>query len=266
MELKLWECNFPGADPVCGEHVPSISLYLLDSQIIRPVIVVYQGGGYGARAGHEGEPIARWLNSIGVSAVICSYRVKPYKHPWPSVDARRAIRLVRFNAEKWNIDPARIGVIGFSAGGHLAATVSTIFEDDYTPEVPDDIDKISARPDFSVLCYPVISFSEYRHSGSMRNLLGENPDENLVQKYSLEKRVTAETPPAFIWHTANDKSVPVENSTLYANALSKYKIPHEYHIFVDGPHGIGIKEQYPSIVPAWKQLFSTWLKVMKFVE
>jgi acetyl esterase/lipase len=225
-------------------------------------VIVCPGGGYCGKADYEGAPVARWLNSVGLSAFVLDYRVVPYKHPYPLLDAQRAIRVVRCHALEWGIKPDKIGILGFSAGGHLSATAGTHF-DFGSPDAADLVDQESCRPDALVLCYPVVSFGEFRHDGSMVALLGENPPDALRFSLSNETQVTNLTPPAFIWHTANDEGVPVENSLLFAGALSKHQVPFELHVFPDGAHGLALGEGHPA-VSAWTGLCATWLHGLGF--
>lgn len=261
--ISLWEeKDIPGFDPELSEHIPAIIPYVIDTQKPTGAVIVFPGGGYSHRAYHEGEPVALWLNSIGISAFVLEYRVSPYRYPYPLLDAKRAIRYVRYHAKEWNIDPDRIGVLGFSAGGHLASTVGTHF-DLGDANSDDPIERISCRPDAMILCYPVISFGEFRHDGSMRSLLGDNPSQDMITLLSNETQVTADTPPTFLWHTANDSGVPVENSLLFASALSKNKVPFELHVFPDGRHGLGLAQEHPQ-VKVWTKLCEKWLKSIGF--
>lgn len=225
-------------------------------------VVIFPGGGYGNLAmDHEGHQIARWFNSIGVSAFICDYRHrgKGYGHPAPRDDAWRAIRWVRAHAGELGIKEHRIGVIGFSAGGHLASTVAT-HVDAARPGDPDPLNHVSTRPDFAILCYPVIALGEpFTHFGSQRNLLGDNPDPDLIAALSNEKQVTGQTPPTFLWHTANDAVVPVENSIAFFRALRNNDVPGEMHIYESGRHGLGLAHQVPG-VKNWTTELEDWLK------
>jgi uncharacterized protein YaiI (UPF0178 family)/acetyl esterase/lipase len=261
-KILLWPDGAPGAMGTSPEDCPHIIPFLVDSPKARGLVVVCPGGGYGMRAPHEGDPIAQWLNGLGISAVVLHYRVAPYMHPYPLLDAQRAIRLVRYHASDWNVDPRHIGILGFSAGGHLASTAGTHYDlgDEYAP---DPIDRISCRPDAMILCYPVISFGKWRHHGSMVNLLGENPDEELRQNLSNETRVTEDTPPAFLWHTADDEAVPVENSLAFASALSRHKVPFALHIYPHGRHGLGMAEEDPQ-ARTWTDLCGKWLIQLGF--
>jgi acetyl esterase/lipase len=265
--VLLWPDGAPGAKGEASEDKPRLTPYLVPGDGPRACIVVCPGGGYAGRAGHEGEPIARWLNTLGVSGFVLDYRVRPYRHPIPLGDAQRAIRTVRARATEWRIDPRRVGILGFSAGGHLAGSATTIF-DDGKVDAADPIDRQPCRPDAAVLCYAVLTFGEFRHNGSMVNLLGKDPDPALRKAMSLETRVTVRTPPVFLWHTADDGAVPVENSLLFAAALRRHKVPFALHVFPRGPHGIGLGDG-PRAAKApearqWPALCAEWLKGIGF--
>jgi acetyl esterase/lipase len=262
--LPLWLGKAPGGLGGEDADVPSIVLYRAPGTANAPAIVVCPGGGYGGLAPHESEPIARWLNTLGVTGVVLKYRLGPrYRHPVPLQDAQRAIRTVRARAGEWNIDQQRVGILGFSAGGHLAATASTQF-DAGDPDTADPIDRMSSRPDVSVLVYPVITFTDpYTHAGSRRNLLGENPPKELIESMSAENRVTKDTPPAFIFHTADDQAVPVENAILYASALRRSAVPFELHIYEKGRHGVGLASSDP-VLRTWPGRCADWLKAKGF--
>jgi acetyl esterase/lipase len=224
-------------------------------------VVVCPGGGYQVvAADHEGKQVAEWLNSLGVSAFVLQYRLGPrYHHPAPLQDAQRAIRLIRSRAQQWGVDPKRVGVLGFSAGGHLASTAATHF-DDGRPDAADAVDREGCRPDFAVLCYAVISLQDpAAHAGSRRNLLGDAPDPALVEQLSNERQVTARTPPTFLWHTADDGAVPVANSLLFFEALTKAGVPGELHVFPHGPHGVGLAAGDPSL-SQWPHLCAVWME------
>src|SRR5262249_14529207 len=195
-------------------------------------IVVCPGGAYQHLADHEGHDVAVWLNSIGVTAAVLKYRLGPtYHHPAMLLDVSRAVRTVRARASEWKLDPARIGVMGFSAGGHLASTIATHF-DEGKVDSTDVIDRASSRPDLVILGYPVITLTgPSAHGGSRRNLLGDDAPADLVDSLSNEKQVTARTPPAFLFHTEDDPAVPLENSLMFAAALRRAKVPYEIHIF-----------------------------------
>jgi len=267
--VLLWPDGAPGAKGDKAEDKPRLTPYLVPGDGPCACVVVCPGGGYAGRAAHEGEPVARWLNTVGVSAAVLDYRVRPYRHPIPLGDAQRAIRTVRHRAKEWRIDPRRVGILGFSAGGHLAGSAATIF-DDGQPDAADPIDRQSCRPDAAILCYAVLTFGEFRHNGSMVNLLGKDPDPALQKQMSLETRVTAKTPPTFLWHTADDGAVPVENSLLFAAALRKHKVPFALHVFPRGPHGIGLaRGKRAAKAPearAWPALCAEWLRGIGFAK
>jgi acetyl esterase/lipase len=240
--------------------VPTITVFPAPAaQGPAPAIVVCPGGGYGGLAGHEAEPIARWLNTLGVTGVVLRYRLGPkYHHPVMLQDAQRAIRTVRARASEWNVDPKRVGILGFSAGGHLAATASTQF-DAGRADAEDAIERQSSRPDVSVLVYPVITMTDpHTHRGSRENLLGKSPAAEQVEAMSAEKRVTKDTPPAFIFHTADDQAVPVENALLYAMALRKNGVPFELHVYEHGRHGVGLA-QGDAVLGTWPARCADWL-------
>jgi acetyl esterase/lipase len=223
-------------------------------------VVVCPGGGYGVHAvDHEGTQVARWLNSIGVTAFVLKYRLAPYRHPAPMMDVQRAIQHVRAHAEKSAVSPKRIGVMGFSAGGHLASTCATHFVE-AMPRSDDPVARVSSRPDFAVLCYPVITMSEsWGHGGSKRNLLGENSDPELAKLLSNDQQVTPQTPPTFLFHTAEDAAVPVENSLAFFAACRKHKVPAEMHVYQFGPHGVGLAPGDP-VLSTWKGRLHDWLR------
>ncbi|HEX6971707.1 MAG TPA: alpha/beta hydrolase, partial [Limnochordia bacterium] len=250
--VLLWPDGAPGARGDGPEDRPRLTPYLPAGPGPHAAIVICPGGGYVTRAPHEGAPVARWLNRLGVAAFVLDYRVHPYRHPCPLLDAQRALRLVRHRASEWRIDPARVGILGFSAGGHLAASTGTHF-DGGEPSHPDPIERHSCRPDLMILCYPVITFGEHRHHGSMVHLLGEEAPAALRTELSHERQVRSDTPPAFLWHTADDAAVPVENSLLFAAALSRYRVPFALHIFPHGRHGLGLAEG-DGTVGAWTGL------------
>lgn len=261
--IELWECEVPGYDKNLSDELPSLVPYVINNNKTNGAIIICPGGGYHHRAEHEGEPIALWLNSIGISAFVLNYRIAPYKDPIPLLDAQRAIRFVRYHADKWKIDKDKIGIMGFSAGGHLASSVGTHFDYGIKSAI-DPVDNISCRPDAMILCYPVISFFEYRHNGSMVNLLGDFPNEARRAYLSNENSVSENTPKTFLWHTAEDQSVPVENSLLFAGALSKYRIPFQLHIFPNGRHGLGLAKEVED-VHKWTELCEVWLRKISFI-
>jgi acetyl esterase/lipase len=229
-------------------------------------VLICPGGGYTALAfSHEGHAIARWLNENGIAAIILKYRlpsdlIMKDKSVGPLQDAQEALRIIRRNAVSWNINPYKIGVLGFSAGGHLASTLSTHFDE----KVYEIKDSTSARPDFSLLIYPVITMdATFTHSGSRRNLLGENPSDEAIKRFSNELQITEKTPPAFLVHSGDDKSVPVKNSIVYYEGLQKLGISAEMHIFQKGGHGYGMAVNMGT-QSSWPELCLKWLKISGF--
>jgi len=259
----LWPDGAPGAQGDKPADKPTLTFCLPDpDKATGTAVVVCPGGGYGFLAvGHEGKDIAEWLNGMGIAAVILEYRhrARGYGHPAPLQDAQRAIRTVRARAARLKIDPQRIGIMGFSAGGHLASTAGTHF-DRGDANAEDPVQRVSCRPDFMILCYPVIAFDEpYTHRGSQRNLIGEDAPAELVRSLSNEKQVTAETPPTFLFHTDEDRTVPPENSVYLYLALRRAKVPAEMHIFLTGRHGLGLARQTPG-TSAWPACCEAWLR------
>ena len=265
----LWPNGAPGAKGNEDGDKPSLTIYLPSKEkATGAAVVICPGGGYGHLAmDHEGHQIAQWLNSLGVAGFVLKYRHRGvgYSHPAPLQDAQRAIRMVRSRATEWNIDPNRIGIIGFSAGGHLASSAGTHFKNRYY-DTTDVIDNNSSRPDFMILVYPVISLVEsYTHSRSKENLLGSNPDKQLMENLSNEKQVTPETPPTFLVHTDQDKKVPAENSIYFYLALRKASVPAELHIYQQGPHGFGLGQKYGA-VSSWPERCAEWMKGQGLLE
>ncbi|MDZ7640128.1 MAG: alpha/beta hydrolase [Bryobacterales bacterium] len=252
----------PGAVGSEEKDIPEITIYPApQGASTRSAVVVFPGGGYVNLAmGHEGKDIANWLNARGVTAFVLKYRLAPrYRHPAMLQDAQRAIRTARSKAAALGFEKNRVGIWGFSAGGHLASTASTHF-DAGSPSASDPIERESSRPDFAVLCYPVVSFDDaIAHSGSKRNLLGPNPESSLVENLSNEKQVTAQTPPTFLFHTGDDPGVPVENSIHYYLALRKHKVPAELHVYEHGRHGVGLAPFDP-ILSTWPARLEGWLR------
>ncbi len=259
----LWPMGAPGAKGDSPGDRPQISFYLPEAaKSSGAAVVICPGGGYaGLAMGHEGHEIACWLNALGIAGIVLDYRHrgKGYGHPAPSLDAARAIRTARARAMVWKLDPQRIGVLGFSAGGHLAATVATRF-DRGDAKSSDPIERMSSRPDFAILCYPVIALGEpFAHGGSQENLLGKTAPEELVRSLSSEKQVTQDTPPTFLWHTSADACVPPENSVQFYLALQRAGVPAELHIFEHGQHGLGLAAAVPG-TSAWPRLCEKWLR------
>lgn len=258
--VLLWPNGAPGAQGTGDEDQPRYTVYPASGPGHTGVLVCPGGGYHNLAMDHEGQQIAKWLNGYGVTAFVLQYRLGPkYHHPIEMNDAKRAMRLIRSHSHEYNVDQDRIGIWGFSAGGHLAATVST-HSDPGDRMSKDPVDRYPSRPDFAILAYPVISFGEFAHSGSLHNLLGDNPDPALVEELSDEKHVTQQTPPTFLFHTADDPVVPVQNSILYFEALKKASVPAEMHIFEHGAHGVGLAFYDPAL-SAWPQLLATWLRV-----
>jgi len=258
----LWPNGAPGALGSEESDRPSVTVYLPESNGANSGVVVCPGGGYGMLAlDHEGKQIAEWLNARGVAAFILRYRLGPrYHHPIELGDAQRAIRLVRFHAGDYGVAADRIGIWGFSAGGHLASTAGTHF-DKGNADAAAAIDRVSSRPDFMILAYPVISLNTpYTHRGSLRNLPGDNPDPKLAASLSNETQVTAETPPTFVFHTSTDPVVPVENSVLFYLALRKAGVPAEMHIYERGQHGVGLAQSDP-MLSTWPSRLADWMKL-----
>jgi acetyl esterase/lipase len=260
--IPLWAGPAPGALGNEDSDVPVVTVYLPRTMTAATAaVIVCPGGGYVRLASnHEGRQVASYLNSLGMAAFVLRYRLGPrYHHPIELGDAQRAIRLLRSRATAWQLDPARIGIMGFSAGGHLAMSASTMF-DAGNPGATDAIDRAGSRPDFTVLGYPVISMTaSWTHQGSKQNLLGESPDAALARRLSGEFAVTKDTPPTFIFHTNQDPAVPAENSLHYVLALRQAGVPVELHLFEKGPHGVGLANDDASLSP-WSALLTTWLR------
>lgn len=258
----LWPKGAPAAQGNEERDQPSVSIYLPPKdKAVGTGIVVCPGGGYGALAmNHEGKDVAAWLNSLGVAAFVLKYRLGPkYHHPVQMGDVQRAIRLVRSRGADFGVDPKKVGVLGFSAGGHLASTAATHFDTGQS-DAEDPIDRVSCRPDFAVLCYPVIAFGEpFSHRGSMRNLLGDDPDPKLVELLSNHKQVTSQTPPTFLFHTNEDTGVPPENSVMFYLALRKAGVPAEMHIYEKGRHGVGLAPTDP-VLSTWPGRCADWMR------
>ncbi len=271
--FPLWPQGAPGALGKAPEDVPTLTPYVAPKgRATGAAIVVCPGGGYQHLAlDHEGRAVAEWLNSVGVTAFVLKYRLGPrYRHPSMLQDAARAIRTVRARASEWGLDPERVGILGFSAGGHLASTAGTHF-DAGKPDSTDPIERVSSRPSVMILIYPVITMRELTHAGSRRNLLGENPSPELVALLSNEEQVTKETPPAFLVHTMNDAAVPVENTLMFVAALRRAGVPFELHLYERGPHGFGLgtaREGKPAdpILSTWPAHAADWLRLHGFVK
>jgi len=261
--LPLWAGGAPGALGTTEFDIPTLTPFLPEpDKATGAAVVICPGGGYGGLAPHEGKDYALFLNQHGVAGFVLRYRLGShgYRHPVMLGDAARAVRLVRARAGDWKVDPKRVGIMGSSAGGHLASTLLTHFDGGKADAV-DPIDRESSRPDLGVLCYAVISLGKYTHQGSKQNLLGTNPPPDLVELLSNELQVTPQTPPCFIWHTAEDPAVPVENSLDFAAALRRAGVPFDLHIYQKGRHGIGLANGHP-----WTKDLIYWLHEQGFVK
>ena len=267
--IPLWPDGAPGALGKGEFDIPTLTPYLADAaKATGAAIVVCPGGGYGGLAGHEGGNYALYLNAHGVAGFVLRYRLGShgYRHPCMLQDAARAVRVVRARAKEWGIDPKRVGIIGSSAGGHLASTLLTHF-DAGRPDAADPVEKESSRPDLGILCYAVISMGTNTHEGSRANLLGPTPAPELVQSLSNELQVTPQTPPCFVWHTWEDQAVKVENSLDFANALRRHGVRFDLHIYQKGRHGIGVADTPPfAHVHPWARDLVFWLKEQGFVR
>lgn len=267
--IPLWPNGAPGALGTAEQDVPTLTAFLPDpAKATGAVMVICPGGGYGGLAPHEGAGYAEWLAENGVAGIVLKYRLgsKGYRHPAMLNDAARAVRLTRSKADEWHIDVKRVGIMGSSAGGHLASTLLTHFDAGKADDT-DPIERFSSRPDIGVLCYPVITMGPNTHGGSKKNLLGEDPSPELVELLSNEKQVTKDTPPCFIFHTWEDNAVKVENSLDFAAALRKAGVPFDLHIYQKGAHGMGLGggraggPHHP-----WAADCLYWLKVQNFVK
>jgi acetyl esterase/lipase len=268
--FPLWPEGAPGALGKEDKDTPTLTVYLPDpAKATGAAMVICPGGGYARLAPHEGGDYARFLNESGIAGFVLKYRLAPggYHHPAMLQDATRAMRLVRARAGEWQVDPKRVGIMGSSAGGHLASTLLTHY-DAGKPDATDPIERQSSRPDLGILCYAVISFGEFGHGGSRDNLLGKDPSPELVRALSNELQVTKDTPPCFIWHTYEDKTVPVENSLQFAEALRKAKVPYDLHIYQKGPHGLGLgtRDWNPEKRHPWTRDCTFWLQAQGFAK
>jgi acetyl esterase/lipase len=263
----LWANGAPGA--VGNEEADRVELTIVLPEAAGAVgtaVIICPGGGYGRlMMSYEGVEVGQWFNKLGVAAFVLKSRLGPrYHHPAPLQDAQRAIRTVRSRAAEFGIAPDRIGIMGFSAGGHLASTAGTHF-DAGDHAASDPVERVSSRPDFMILAYPVITMEmRYTHQGSRNNLLGPNPDPKLVESLSGELQVTAQTPPAFLFHTTDDATVPVENSVNFYLALRKANVPAEMHLYQHGVHGVGLGKDL--ILATWPGRLADWLRLNGWLE
>ena len=250
-ELPLWPNGVPGQ--IDGVSDTPRLLVFKAKRANAPCVLVCPGGGYQTRAPHEADPIAHWLNTLGITGIVVHYRVKPYRHPQPLNDLSQAMRLTQKHAADWGIDAARIGVLGFSAGGHLASTLCTIADADVLPAV-------------GILLYPVITLGDpSAHTGSRNNLISDPADPSWIDKLSSNLHVTKQTPPTFIFHTVEDTAVPIENALLYCAALRKQNVPFEAHLYERGHHGVGLATDMPALA-TWPMLCANWLRLRGWVE
>ena len=281
--IDLWPGEAPGADrPVSGTetggkswrfaHIeaPQYSLFKA-SKPNGTGVVILPGGGYAMLAAdHEGRQVGEWFARRGITAIVVKYRVSSnpalgYHYPVPQMDARRAIRMMRFKARDWEIDPGKIGILGFSAGGHLCSTAVTMFDDEFEQETNDPVDQLSCRPDFGVLCYPVIAMGQpYCHQGSVRNLLGASPSKELMARNNTAMRVTNRTPPIFLVHSADDRAVPLRNGTDFAVACAAKGVPVTCHFYAQGGHGYGLGRSGDS--KSWPSRLEEWLRHNEWME
>ena len=266
--VRLWPGDAPGSLGTGDADTPTISVFLPARWHAGDAgMVICPGGAYRMlQSSYEGDDIARWLNSFGVAGFVLKYRIAPrYRYPAPLLDAQRAVRYVRYHAAEFGIRPDRVGIIGFSAGGHLASTVITHFPND-NPDASDPVDRVSSRPDFAILAYPIVTFrAPWTHQESVHNLLGPNPDPALIDELSNELHVTRDTPPTFLFHSGQDTAVPPENSLMFYEALRKAGVPAELHIYAEGRHGVGLANGHGNAprVPrllSWPLLAEEWLE------
>ena len=288
--FKLWENIAPGSEKVeiteevlerskvpevrdraaINIKIPTITAYVPEKPNGVGILVIPGGGYERVVLDKEADELSSWLNGEGITYFVLKYRLPKNNHKnkeiVPLQDAQRAMRIIRNHSKEWGIDNKKIGVMGFSAGGHVASTLANKYEEEVYKKL-DAIDEISARPDFQILGYPVITMTDpYAHKGSRKYLLGENPDLNLIEKFSMEKNVHKNTPIAFIMHATDDKSVPVENSLKYYTSLKDYKIPVELHLYQDGGHGYSIRGTIGKSVANWTSVVTNWLKANKIIE
>ena len=267
--VVLWPDGAPGALGKSDKDIPTLTPYLPETgKANGAAMVICPGGGYGGLAPHEGNDYALFLNQHGVTAFVLKYRLGSagYRHPCMLQDAARAMRTVRSRAAEWMVDPKRVGIMGSSAGGHLASTLLTHF-DAGQAAAADPVERQSSRPDLGVLCYAVITMGTNTHGGSRANLLGKEPAPALITLLSNELQVTSQTPPCFIWHTWADNGVKVENSLDFATALRRNKVPFDLHIYEQGRHGLGLADKPPFEHPhPWAHDLVFWLKGYKFAN
>lgn len=258
VKQMLWPNGAPLTNNESAFEGPSITAFLAEQTQSNAAVIVCPGGGYQGKAAHEGEPIAKWLNEIGIHAFVLDYRVagEGYHHPCALLDVQRAVRTVKHNAGQWGINPDKIAVLGFSAGGHLAA-MSGVYWNVNVLDPADDIDLLSARPDRLILCYPVITDGQLGHQGSFDNFVGTHPE--YAEQFALDRSVASDTPASFIWHTSDDASVDVRNSLLFAAALREHEVLFDLHVYEHGRHGMGLAAD-DEHVGTWTEACRIWLR------
>ncbi len=267
-EIRLWSEDAPLAKGSEAGDIPTITPYVVETSKPGPAILVCPGGGYAHLAAHEGEPVALWLNQLGISAFVLSYRLAPYRFPVPLIDGQRAMRWIRHRARELGVDPERVGAIGFSAGGHLAAMLSN--PPQKGTSVPSDLDAVDsqdARPNLSILAYAVTIIEGPKAHGTARNLFGDGTgqDSDIWRQCSIPDLVSDANPPTFVWHTAEDTTVPVHHALKYAEELAKHEIPFALHVFQRGRHGLGLDPENQG-AQAWTELVATWLGSYGFTQ
>jgi len=267
--IPLWPGGAPGALGSSTNDIPTLTPYLPDGTIVSgAAMVICPGGAYARLSPHEGNDYALWLNQHGVACFVLKYRLgsSGYRHPVMLNDAARAVRWVRAHADEFKVDAHRVGIMGSSAGGHLAATLVTHFDAGKSKD-SDPVEQESSRPDLGILCYAVITMGPETHGGSKENLLGKNPPPALEKLLSNELQVTTNTPPCFLWTTFEDKAVPMENTLMFAEALRKNRVPFDLHVYQKGRHGLGLNDKAPFANPhPWANDCLFWLKVQGFVK
>jgi acetyl esterase/lipase len=267
--FPLWADAAPGALGKTVDDIPTLTPFLPATNATGAAMIICPGGGYAKLAPHEGRDYARWLSSHGLACFVLNYRLgtNGYRYPIPLLDAARSLRLLRAHAADWKIDLKRIGMMGSSAGGHVTSMLMTGFDSGNAASA-DPIERESSRPDFAVLCYPVITMGAFAHSGSKKLLLSPNPSAALIKKASPELHVTKEAPPCFIWGSDEDKTVPIENSLQFADALRKHGVPFELHVYERGRHGIGLgsRDFDPAKWHPWTTECLRWLRERGFAQ
>ncbi len=268
--IALWSGPAPGSLGNADQDTPTLTPFFPATGTANgAAMIICPGGGYSRLAPHEGRDYARWLSSRGITCFVLKYRLGAdhYRYPAPLQDIERSVRLVRSRAQEWNLDTSRVGVMGSSAGGHVASLAITHF-DAGNSNATDTVERQSSRPDIGILCYPVITMGKFAHQGSKNNLIGANPPDSLVEETSTERRITHDSPPCFIWSTEEDKTVPIENTLEFSDALRQAGVPFELHIYQKGPHGqgLGSHEYDPAKWLPWVAECERWLKEQRFIK